>query len=210
MSRACLSRRGFVLASVVASVVAGLAGFGTAEAQPLTGRNLLQALRSGGYVIVMRHASSPPAPPGTRGDRRLDAKGRRDATAMGVAIRVLGIPIGEIWTSPTYRARETVRLLALPATPRSAPELGDIAPVMRGANHEANLRWSRWLRDQAEKLPRGETNVLIVTQSPNISAAFGEAGGQLAEGEALIFHPRAGKTPVARLRIEDWTKLGEG
>ena len=32
---------------------------GTASAQTLSGEALVKALRQGGYVIVMRHASSP-------------------------------------------------------------------------------------------------------------------------------------------------------
>lgn len=211
MSAACVTRRGFALASVVI----GLAGFGAAQAQPLSGRNLLQALRSGGYVIVMRHASSPQTPPrpgeiapgNRRRERQLDAAGRREATEFGATIQRLHIPIGEVWTSPTFRALETVRLTGLP-NPRITPELDDHGPSLR----TIGLARTRWLRDQARIKPtRSGTDVLIVTQYPNISAAFGEAAtAGLAPGEALIFHPdAAGKDPVARIRIEDWRKLAE-
>jgi hypothetical protein len=43
---------------------------------------------------------------------------------MGKAIKTLGIPVGEVWSSPTYRALETVRLASLP-NPTTAVELGD-------------------------------------------------------------------------------------
>jgi phosphohistidine phosphatase SixA len=193
--------------------VIGLAGFGAAEAQPLSGRDLLQALRSGGYVIVMRHASSPqrpPAPgeaaPGNRNrERQLDAAGRRDAIAMGAAIRRLRIPIAEVWSSPAFRAIETVRLADLPQ-PRISPHLGDHGRGMPAIG----LNRTRWLREQALKPPRSGADVLIVTQQPNIDAAFGEAAAGLAEGEALVFHPEAaGKRPVARIRIQDWPRLGQ-
>ena len=49
------------------AILAGLAlaalALPSARAQTLSGPDLVQALRQGGYVIVMRHASSPPAPP---------------------------------------------------------------------------------------------------------------------------------------------------
>ena len=64
----------------------------------------------------MRHASSPRQAPSkevanadnTKLERQLDETGRRGATTMGEAIRVLRIPIGVVLTSPTYRAMETV------------------------------------------------------------------------------------------------------
>jgi broad specificity phosphatase PhoE len=75
----------------------------------------------GGYVLVMRHASSPREAPSkdianadnTKLERQLDDSGRKGATLMGEAIRALRIPIGIVLTSPTYRAMETVRLARL-------------------------------------------------------------------------------------------------
>ena len=52
---------------------------------------LVKSLRQGGYVLVMRHASSPATPPAkmdadpenTGLERQLDEKGRKSAKAMG-------------------------------------------------------------------------------------------------------------------------------
>src|SRR4029453_2406619 len=95
---------------------------GLSQAQQLATTDLVDALRKGGYVIVMRHASSPREAPdkasanpdNVKLERQLDEAGRASATAMGKAIRDLKIPIGEVFTSPTYRAMETVRLAQLP------------------------------------------------------------------------------------------------
>ena len=78
---------------------------------------LVNALRQGGYVIVMRHASSPREvpdkqtanPDNVKPERQLDQEGRSTATAMGKALRDLKIPVGAVFTSPTYRALETIR-----------------------------------------------------------------------------------------------------
>jgi hypothetical protein len=59
-----------------------------ASAQTLSGAALVNALKQGGYVIVMRHASSPAVPPdkehanadNTKLERQLDAAGRAGAT----------------------------------------------------------------------------------------------------------------------------------
>jgi hypothetical protein len=47
------------------AILVGLLVTGTAQADPLSGATLVTALRQGGYVLLMRHASSPPAPPAT-------------------------------------------------------------------------------------------------------------------------------------------------
>jgi phosphohistidine phosphatase SixA len=96
----------------------------TARAQNLEGAALVRALERGGYVVVMRHASSPSEPPAkdsadaenTRDERQLDEKGRTTVTAMGKALHDLKIPLGEVLSSPTYRALETVRYAQLGTT----------------------------------------------------------------------------------------------
>jgi hypothetical protein len=83
-----------------------------AAGQTLSGEALVNALRQSGYVLVMRHTSSPREAPTTASanadnvklERQLDETGRTTATAMGNALRRLKIPVGSILTSPTYRA----------------------------------------------------------------------------------------------------------
>lgn len=80
-----------LLSSVVATLMMGKIAAG----QTLSGEALIKALRQGGYVIVMRHASSPQAAPDRKSanpdnvnlERQLDEAGRASATAMGKAAR---------------------------------------------------------------------------------------------------------------------------
>ena len=68
---------------------------GIAQADTLSSVALVQALRQGGYILLMRHASSPAAPPttesaerdNTRLERQLDQTGRNAAHSMGAAIK---------------------------------------------------------------------------------------------------------------------------
>ena len=183
----------------------------TAAAQELQGDTLVKALQHGGYVIVMRHTSSPNAKPdkpsadheNINAERQLDANGRDTAAAFGKALRDLKIPIGEVLTSPAYRARETARYAQLP-NPRSAPELGD-----NGQNMQAGTQsQTAWLRKQATQFPSG-SNAILITHAPNIMAAFPQASSGLSDGEALVFGPdsRGGATLVAHIKIEEWPKL---
>lgn len=199
-------------AAATLSALIGLSVFGGARAQTLAGPDLVRALQRGGYVIVMRHARSPLAPPsaaeadaGNPGrERQLDAAGRQSAQAMGAAIGRLRIPIGEVWSSPTYRARETVRMAGLPA-PKTAPELGDNGASMQALAQDQPA----WLRARVSEPPRRGTDTLIVTHAPNIGAAFGREGANLSDGEALVFRPAGhGQAAlVAHVKIQAWPTL---
>lgn len=184
-----------------------------AQCQTVTGPVLTKALIKGGYVIVMRHASSPSTPPaepdaGNPGhERQLDAAGRASATAMGKAIQRLHIRIGELWSSPTYRARQTISLAGL-AMPQIAPELGDQGHSMQAVSTDQGA----WLKARTTELPRQGTDTLVVTQYPNITAAFGQDAAGLSDGEALVFQPAANgrqTTLFGRIRIEDWPALAD-
>jgi phosphohistidine phosphatase SixA len=184
---------------------------GQASSQTLSGAALVNGLRQGGYVIVMRHASSPRQVPDKQTanpdnvnlERQLDDAGRASAAAMGNALRDLKIPIGLVFTSPTYRALETIRLAKLP-NPSSVPELGDGGQSMQGvAGAQAT-----WLQKKVTEFPTG-SSTLLVTHMPNIAAAFPALATGVADGEALVFGPDAkgGATLVARIKIEEWSRL---
>jgi hypothetical protein len=125
---------------------------------------------------------------------------------MGRAINTLSIPIGEVWSSPTYRALETVRLTSLP-DPTTAVELCDGGQSMQAISKGQTV----WLQAKVAERPRAATNMIIVTQFPNIGEAFGQNASGLAEGEALILRlGDAGSGEiviVGRVKIEEWPAL---
>jgi phosphohistidine phosphatase SixA len=174
---------------------------GTSPAQMLSGDALVKALRSGGYVIVMRHASSPRDVPANT-ERQLDAAGQAAATAMGKALRDLKIPIGEVLTSPTLRARQTAQFAQLP-NPRPVPELGDNGQSMQITPESQAVR----LKKRVTEFSKG-TNAVAITHMPNLAAAFPEIK-EIGDGEALVFGPdgKGGSTLVARIKIEQWPDL---
>lgn len=182
-------------------------------AETLEDGALLRALQRGGYVLLMRHARSPGKPPDPEAahpdnvklERELDEIGRETARAMGQAIRRYRIPIGDIESSPTYRALETVKLAGL-GMPKSVPELGDVGPGMHGESAEIR---SAWLRLHTSEPPRSGTNTLLVTHAPNIIRAFGREAADISEGETLVFHPdgKGSARLVADIKIEDWPRL---
>ncbi len=177
----------------------------------LSGHDLLAALQGGGYVILMRHASSPGKPPDAaqtdpdnlRQERQLDQQGITTARGMGEALHRLHIPVGEVLSSPTYRALETVKLAEL-GRPVTAPELGE-----GGAGQDKSGARASWLKARVAQTPPAGKNTVIVTHYPNIVEVYPDGANALAEGEALILHPDGrGRAPiVARVKIDEWASL---
>lgn len=180
---------------------------------PMTGTTLSTALARGGYVILMRHASSPATlpdlartdPDNLKRERQLDETGRASARSMGEAFRHLRIPVEKVLSSPTYRALETARLAQFPA-PRAIEELGDDRKSMTA---DASGTRGAWLRSQVAQAPKPGTNTVIITHYPNISEAFPSDAKDLAEGEALIYQPngKGSASLVGRVKIGDWASL---
>jgi phosphohistidine phosphatase SixA len=202
-------RRAVQMRAISAVLALGCALMTTVTAQELSRAALVEALKRGGYVLVMRHTSSPREVPDTRTanpdntapERQLDETGRTTATAMGEALRRLAIPIGQVFTSPTYRARETVRFLSLKdAMP--IEELGDAGRSMLAAGDAQ----AEWLQKIVARAPTA--NALVVTHMPNIARAFPKAS-DIADGETLIFEPdgTGGTALVARVKIEEWAAM---
>ena len=197
---------------LLALAVVGLLG-AYAHAEMLSGKPLVEALKKGGYVLIMRHASSPmtlptktTADPGNDGlERQLDQKGKAAAEGMGKAIRALDIPLVDAISSPAFRARETARLAGFSKI-MTFRELGE---GEKGMHAKIGDKQAEWLRKRAEELPPKGTDTLVVTHTPNIKAAFGDKAEGIASGEALIFRPdgKGQTTLVARIKIWDWPAL---
>ena len=198
--------------TLVAAIAGVLLASGGASAQQLQGKSLVSALQRGGYVILMRHANAPRELPSAQTadpenvhlERQLDETGRTSAVAFGKALRDLKISIGQVLSSPTYRAFETARYAQLP-TPRAIPELGDNGQSMQLTKESQ----AAWLQKHVTEFPSG-SNTIIITHQPNIAGAFPQWSDSLSEGEALILGPdgKGGAILIARVKIEEWPKLG--
>jgi phosphohistidine phosphatase SixA len=182
---------------------------GQSQAQTISRDTLATVLADGGFVIVMRHANSPRElpdaatanPANVNRERQLDASGRENAESMGQALRRLMIPIGEVFSSPTFRALETASLMGF-----------ENAQAVEALSNEgmqaASAERAEWLQQQVAEAADG-SNRLLITHAPNISAAFPEYSDGMTEGEALIFDPSGAEEPVMvhRIRIDEWANL---
>lgn len=195
---------------LILALLLGMAAPALAAAPP----GLADRLRQGGYVLVMRHAASPATPPvkekadpgNIADERQLDDQGRATARAMGEAFRRLRIPLGQVFSSPTYRARETARLADFEA-PVPVPELGDQGQSMMRISGQGPVQW---LRNKVGEAPPPGRNTLLITHMPNITAAFPDQTAGLKDGACLVFKPdgHGHADLVARVDIAEWPQMG--
>ena len=175
-------------------------------------RQLVQSLRAGGYNIVVRHGATfsnqADTDPYNFDDiarqRNLNDKGKELATAFGNAIRRVGVPVGEVYTSKFNRAYET----AVRAGFEGIEPTVDLTEGGLVVTPDENNRRAVAFRRMLANVPGKGKNNFLITHKPNIIDALGKDWFDVKEGEASIFKPEGGKYRlVARVQMEDWPQL---
>lgn len=173
-----------------------------AGADAAAGNELIERIKTGGYVLMIRHAHAPGTgdPSGfTIGDcttqRNLDDQGRTQARRIGAWLRAGGVMSARVYSSQWCRSRETAQLIGLgPVTDLAAlnsffnkPEAAESAL--------ADLR-----AFLARQPPDGEL-IVLVTHFVNISGIAG-IGVLSGEGVVLALTGDGGYEVVGRLRFD--------
>ena len=175
-------------------------------------RQLVQSLRAGGYNIVVRHGATfsnqadtdPFNFDNVAKQRNLNDKGKELAKAFGDAIRRLGLPVGEVYTSKFNRAYETAVLAGFKDIERTV----DLTEGGLVVTPDENNRRAEAFRTMLAQAPDKGKNNFLITHKPNIVDALGKDWFDVKEGEASIFKPAGGKYQlVARVQMADWPKL---
>lgn len=189
------------------------AGAARSQSRP-SDADLANALKSGGYVIVMRHASADPDKADTeplnfksiKTQQPLTEQGRTAAKAFGNTLRQIGVPIGEVLTSRFQRAYQTAVLAGF----KAAKPVVDVTEGSLVASPNENKRRAVALRKFVATAPLPNENRLIVTHKANIVGAFGKEWFEVKEGEASIFKvDNSAYSLVARLQLDDWSRLAQ-
>jgi phosphohistidine phosphatase len=131
---------------------------------------------------LLRHAEAEPH--GTRADseRRLTARGERQARAAGIALTRLGASFEAVLFSPKVRARRTAELAA-GAWGKRQRELLRAHPPLAGGFDAGEAR------DALSEVD-GDGRLLLVGHEPDLSRVIGELTGGLVDlkkgGLALV------------------------
>jgi phosphohistidine phosphatase SixA len=155
-----------------------------AGADIAAGNELLDRLKNGGHVLMIRHAHAP----GTGdpndfkiGDcttqRNLDEQGKAQAREIGNWLRAGGIMSAKVYSSQWCRSLETAQLIDLGRV-TELPALNSFF-----SNPEASESTLTALRAFLAQQPRDGELILLVTHYVNIS---GIAGIGVLSGEGVV------------------------
>jgi phosphohistidine phosphatase SixA len=167
-------------------------------------QDLMSALQSGGYTVLLRHARTDrtfqedrtTVPKERSAQRNLSDDGIRDAALMGVVFRKYGITFSEIISSPMFRTVETAEMAA------GKPTMLTMALRVFPTSPEQTAL--------IMKAPKRGTNRLLVTHHFVIEANVpGIKPGDVDESEAAVVrHLPDGKIElVGRISLDDWRIL---
>lgn len=193
---------GLVAASLALAGTRSLAAPVSDALHPAAKAETIRALTRGGYVIVMRHASTEfgeidmyPLDLGNpSAQRTLSDLGRLEARGLGKALKAAGVPVGPVYASPFRRAVETAEYLGFESMVIS----GDLADDAEAGAQETARR-AAVLRKLARTAPAAGTNTVIVAHKPIITRALGEALASIVPAEMVIVQP----LPGGRMRLVD-------
>ena len=196
-----------LLRVALATVLALAPAISSAQDARLQGDALIQALRGGGYVILMRHAATEAKLDADTVDladcttqRNLSPDGRAAARAIGARVTALGLPIGDVQASPYCRAMESGRLIFGRADAVSG--LRDHAVKDAAARAESAAALMPLL---ATPPAQGKDNV-VVTHGFNAKSV---TGLDLLEAEAVVVKPdgHGGFAIVGDIKADAWNSL---
>lgn len=154
----------------------------------------VHALKSGGGVLMIRHANAPGSgdPANFKiGDcetqRNLDERGRAQARAIGVFLRHHEIVKVRVYSSQWCRCLETARLMNL-GTVQQLPALNSF--FSRPADREARIvALKAFLAEQ----PRDGRPIILITHYVTIAAMTGEG---VSAGEGMVLQLKNGSPKV--------------
>jgi broad specificity phosphatase PhoE len=175
-------------------------------------KDIAQALRAGGLVIVVRHGATFPDQADTdplnfdniTAQRNLNDKGKALAKAFGDALRRLHVRVGKVYTSKYNRAYETAVIAGFADIEKTA----DITEGGLVVSPNENSRRVEAFRRMLGTVPQPGTNTVLITHKPNIVDALGKDWFDVKEGEASLFRPENGSYKLlARVQMDEWPRL---
>ena len=189
---------------VACAALAALAAF--AQPPTLEGAALVKALREGGYVLYLRHASTDFGQHDEKmtdfadcaSQRNLTDAGRAEARAIAAALKELKIPVGPVLASPYCRTLESGRLVFGSAT---------VSHAVRGGPAQADAERYAELRKLLSTPVAKGSNLAISSHGNPFVAVAGPP--YLAEGEIAVVEPQGNGNfrIVARIAKTGWSSL---
>lgn len=178
--------------------------------RPVT-REIIAQLRSGGYVLYMRHGNSDTSRPDRvpnvdlndcSTQRPLTEEGRKVAASVGEAIRKAKIPVGEIFVSPMCRTKDSAR-----AAFGAEFTVVDHLRYTSNMTDEEKAVMMPQTRALLSRLVQGRINRVLVAHAPNLMDIMGYF--PKPEGTVVVFRPLGDKgfEYVGSIAPQQWAAL---
>jgi phosphohistidine phosphatase SixA len=203
----------------IAAVLGGIAiSFAMATsphaADQLAGRKLVEALKTGGYIIYFRHfetgADTPDQHLAKYDDcstqRQLNETGVRDAVRVRDAFVKLGVPVGDVLASPFCRSWQSADL----SFGRHRTVDGLKLPPSKDYTDADRATMKAVLIPLLATSPPAGRNLVIMGHDDHMPAAGGPE--MKTQGEAVITKPdgKGGFTVVAQVQPWFWRAAAQG
>jgi broad specificity phosphatase PhoE len=187
----------YAMRTAVLGMVVGLLAFTAAQPEThadLSDKELVDALRRGGYNIYFRHAATDWSANDqvvedgdwkscdARRMRQLSERGRKQARRIGEAIRRLQIPVGRVVSSEYCRARQTAQFMNLGRVETSRAIMNIRAASFVGGEEKLVQR----ARHLLSLPPAKGTNAIFVAHGNLMRAT---SGAYTDEAGAVILAP---------------------
>lgn len=173
-------------------------------------KELIESLKSGGYIIYMRHGIT------TRKDksrnkrmvdisvcetqRNLTAEGISQVTKIGHIIASQKIPIGQVKSSPYCRTKDTARAVF------GDFEVDDLLAFSIGKEEEESEKLGKYLLDSMLATDDDKKNAVYVGHTANLKDGLGV--WPKPEGVAVVFKKEGAEIIFkGMIKPNDWLEL---
>jgi phosphohistidine phosphatase SixA len=167
-------------------------------ARAKSGKDLVAALRKGGFVLYLRHTETGTVTEACTASN-LTPRGEAEARSIGNSLRDLKVPIGLVLSSAHCRVQDTAKLVALGEVTLE----DDLYNLPLRPDHKFHEGRARLLATP----PAAGTNTLLVS---HLHGGLTPAQAlYLDMGETVVFEPdgKGGAAVVARLRAGELKQL---
>ena len=178
------------------------------SAEELSTPQLIKALQAGGHVIYMRHAITSHLQKDRDREnfndcslqRNLSNEGKDQAVRIGDLIKRLGIPIGEVISSPYCRCKETAKLVF--GEYKVDQNLG----FSISKDKLESQRLGKYLYDLMMNISSNQKNQVLVGHTSNLKDGLGV--WPKPEGVVAIFHKQNGKMIYkGMIKPDEWLEI---
>lgn len=179
------------------------------KTSPLT-HGIIEHLRKGGYVLYMRHGNTDTSHPDAINvdlndcatQRPLSDEGRRIVARIGNTLRNAKIPVGDLYSSPMCRAKETALI-----TFKKNATVNNLLRYTANMEDKEKYQALDTLRKLISAPVQGHTNRVIVAHSLNMMGLIGYLPAP--EGTIVIFKPKGNRQfdYIASVAPKQWEEF---